>query len=186
MDRFAGEVETIYAKLGRCHIAVSEGVTNSAGQEIGATLIQSGQRDAHGNVQLSGSGALGDLLAEYLKKKLTPAGGKAPRVRADTFGYIQRCWPYVSAVDAIEARQVGRHAAELAMNGERAASVTIERVSGRDQAYAARFNHVPLATVAGKTRKLPAEFISGTSNVSQAFLDYCRPLVGELPHVERL
>mgnify|MGYP003693745309 CR=1 FL=1 len=71
-----------------------------------------GEVDAHGNVQLSGSGALGDGLADLVKSGLTPKGGKAPRVRADTFGYIQRCWPHPSSVDAEEARAVGRYAAE--------------------------------------------------------------------------
>ena len=32
------------------------------------------------------------------------AGGKPPRVRADTFGYLQRCWPDPSPIDAQEAR----------------------------------------------------------------------------------
>ena len=44
-------------------------------------------------MQLSGVGALGDALAELVKKNLKGAGGKAVRVRADTFGYLQRCWP---------------------------------------------------------------------------------------------
>jgi hypothetical protein len=33
---------------------------------------------------------------------------------------------------------------------------------------------------------MPAEFLDGHNNVSRAFLDYCRPLVGELPMYERL
>ena len=37
-----------------------------------------------------GSGALGDYLSSLITKKLTPAGGKKLRVRADTFGYLQR------------------------------------------------------------------------------------------------
>ena len=71
-------------------------------------------------MQLSGSGALGDGLADLVKTGLTPKGGKAPRVRADTFGYIQRCWPDPSPVDAAEARAVGRYAAELAAKGDAA------------------------------------------------------------------
>jgi hypothetical protein len=30
------------------------------------------------------------------------------------------------------------------------------------------------------------QFISGTNDVRAAFHDYCRPLVGELPTMERL
>ena len=101
-------------------------------QEIGPKLMRGpGEVDAHGNVQLSGSGALGDGLADLVKTGLTPKGGKAPRVRADTFGYIQRCWPEPSPVDMEEARAVGRYAAELAAKGDASASVIIVRTVER-------------------------------------------------------
>ena len=118
-DAFLADVEAVYAKLGRCQIAVSEGIRDATGAEIGPKLMRGpGEVDAHGNVQLSGSGALGDGLADLVKTGLTPKGGKAPRVRADTFGYIQRCWPDASPVDSEEARAVGRYAAELAARGD--------------------------------------------------------------------
>ncbi len=135
MDEFLADVDAVYTQLGRCQIAVSEGIRDADGNEIGPQLMGSGEVDAHGNVQLSGSGALGDGLSGILKKGLTPAGGKAPRVRADTFGYLQRCWPETSAVDAAEARSVGRYAAELAANGETSASVTIIRTSNAIDCY---------------------------------------------------
>ncbi|NJL95824.1 MAG: hypothetical protein HC915_19880, partial [Anaerolineae bacterium] len=81
------QVGEVYARLGRCQIAVSEGVADKDGTPIASTLFQ-GETDAHGNVQLSGTGALGDALAQLLKDKLKTASGKAPRVRADTFGYL--------------------------------------------------------------------------------------------------
>ena len=145
-----------------------------------------GEVDAHGNVQLSGSGALGDGLADLVKTQLTPKGGKAPRVRADTFGYIQRCWPEPSPVDTREARAVGRYAAELAARGDASASVIIVRTSNAPDAYRSDCARAELAAVARRTRHVPAEFISGTNDVSAAFHAYCRPLVGELPKLERL
>jgi hypothetical protein len=33
---------------------------------------------------------------------------------------------------------------------------------------------------------MPAEFISGSNDVSAAFHAYCRPLTGDLPKLERL
>ena len=45
---------------------------------------------------------------------------------------------------------------------------------------------VPLSAVAAKTRHMPREFIDGHRNVSRAFIDYCLPLVGGLPVMERL
>lgn len=194
MDRFTADVEGWYRRKGRCHIAVSEGIADAKGTPIGSTLIRGAQVDAHGNVQLSGSGALGDALADFLKEKLTPAGGKPPRVRADTFGYVQRCWPDPSPIDAAEARRAGRFAAMLAMRGERDGSVALVRqTSGSSawlgqsgQPYLSTFRRVELSAVAGKTRCMPAAFLNGHSNVSRAFIEYALPLVGPLPGFERL
>jgi 6-phosphofructokinase 1 len=194
-DRFLADVEAIYAKKGRCHIAVSEGISDASGTPIGATLIKGGQVDAHGNVQLSGSGALGDQLSDLVKASLTPAGGKPPRVRADTFGYIQRCWPDTSPFDRLEARRSGQFAARLAMQGHLDGSVAIKRPGsgsmlwlGMDNGapYASEYQRVELSAVAAKTRHMPAEFIQGHNNVSRAFVEYALPLVGALPTFERL
>jgi ATP-dependent phosphofructokinase / diphosphate-dependent phosphofructokinase len=186
MDEFLADVDAVYTKLGRCQIAVSEGIRDADGKEIGPQLMGTGEVDAHGNVQLSGSGALGDGLAGFLKKGLTPAGGKAPRIRADTFGYLQRCWPETSTVDAAEARGVGRFAAELASNGEMSASVTIVRTSNAIDSYRSAFGRAELSAVARHARHVPPELLSGRNNVSPSFYDYCQPLVGDLPHFERL
>jgi 6-phosphofructokinase 1 len=186
-EAFLADIEAVYAKLGRCQIAVSEGVRDVHGAEIGPTLMRGpGEVDAHGNVQLSGSGALGDGLADLVKTALTPKGGKAPRVRADTFGYIQRCWPEPSPVDALEARAVGRYAAELAASGDASASVILVRTSNAPDAYASDCARADLASVARRTRHVPAEFIAGSNDVSAAFDAYCRPLVGPLPKLARL
>lgn len=181
VDRFVGDVERCMSRLGRCQIAVSEGIVDKDKQPIGATLIRTGQVDAHGNVQLSGSGALGDQLAELLKQKLTPAGGKPPRVRADTLGYAQRCWPDPSPVDSREAREAGRAAARAALAGELSGSVAVQRL--RQEPYESGMKLVKLADVAAKTRHMPEEFMKGENNVSEAFLDYLRPLVGPMPSI---
>jgi 6-phosphofructokinase 1 len=188
MDQFVEDVAKLYDKRQRVHIAVSEGISDKDGNAIGAQLIKDGQVDAHGNVQLSGSGAIGDGLSDLLKERLTPAGGKAPRVRADTFGYVQRCFPDQSPVDMKEARGVGRYAARLATSGDLDGSVAIIRTSpiGEGQPYAAKYERIELSDVAAKTKHMPAEFIDGHNNVSQKFLDYCRPLVGDLPLYERI
>ena len=185
-DAFLADVEAVYAKLGRCQIAVSEGIRDGSGEEIAPKLMRSGEVDAHGNVQLSGSGALGDGLADLVKTGLTPKGGKPPRVRADTFGYIQRCWPEPSPVDTEEASAVGRYAAELAAKGDASASVIIVRTSNAPDAYRSECARAELAKVARRTKHVPAEFVVGKNDVSPAFDAYCRPLVGDLPKFERL
>ncbi len=64
-------------------------------------------------MQLSGTGALADLLCEEVKNKL---GIK--RVRGDTFGYLQRSFVgCVSETDQLEAREVGEKAVQYATFG---------------------------------------------------------------------
>ena len=65
------------------------------------TLAGSAERDAHGNVQLSGTGVIGDLLAAQVKSKL-----KIKRVRADTFGYLQRS--FLGVVSDRDAHELAR------------------------------------------------------------------------------
>ena len=54
--QFLSDVKAIYDKNGRCMIAVSEGIKNKDGQPIITELVES-EKDDHGNVQLSGTGA---------------------------------------------------------------------------------------------------------------------------------
>jgi 6-phosphofructokinase 1 len=143
------------------------------------------ERDGHGNVQLSGSGALGDLLADLIKRRLGSSGGKKLRVRADTFGYLQRSFPgFVSTVDATEARRVGRMAVKYSSQGELEGSVAMKRLPGHS--YSVDTFLTPLASVAKETKHLDAAFLSEGNNVTEAFVQYVKPLVGELPKVGSL
>lgn len=187
LDRFVDKVAEVYDRLGRCQIAVSEGIQDRDGNSIGAMLIQ-GEADAHGNAQLSGSGALGDQLANILKERLKPASGKAPRVRADTLGYLQRCWPDASPIDQDEARRAGKYAAKLAASGDLDGSVAIIRTGkGYDgEAYRAELDRINLDQVAAKTKHMDLAYMHGDFQISQEFRDYCTPLIGELPTFGRL
>ena len=123
LEKFLADVKATYERLGRCVVAVSEGIHDESGVSIAAQLATNLEHDAHGNVQLSGSGALADLLCEEIKSKL---GIK--RVRGDTLGYLQRSFiGCVSDVDQREAREVGEKAVQFAMWGDRDGSVAIKR-----------------------------------------------------------
>ncbi|MCW5667207.1 MAG: 6-phosphofructokinase [Piscinibacter sp.] len=180
LPKFLADVKAAYERFGRCVIAVSEGIHDASGQAIAAQLAKDLEHDAHGNVQLSGSGALADLLCEEIKAKL---GIK--RVRGDTFGYLQRSFiGCVSDVDQREAREVGEKAVQYAMWGDRDGSVAIKRTGY----YSADYELVPLATVAGKTRTMDDAFISDSgTDVTDAFRLYLRPLLGSgMPDAFRL
>jgi ATP-dependent phosphofructokinase / diphosphate-dependent phosphofructokinase len=179
--RFIADVDRIYTKHGLCTVAVSEGIQDDKGTPIALTLSDSAERDAHGNVQLSGSGALGDLLADQIKSKL-----KIKRVRSDTFGYLQRSFlGVVSDRDAHEAREVGEIAVQYAMWDNVDGSVVLRRPVLN---YSVSYDLVPLESVAGKTRVMPDEFINAEGDgVTTAFDNYCRPLIGSsVPEPHRL
>ena len=180
LERFVAHVDRVHKQYGRCLVAVSEGIHGPGG----AALVQSKEKDSHGNVQLSGSGALGDFLAAHLKSKL----GDKLRVRADTFGYLQRSFAgVVSTVDAEESREVGRVAARTALKGKVSnGSVSIVRKDKKKQGYAVDYQIVELARVAKETRPLEPHFIRGDNDIEPAFLDYVRPLAGKLPRMARL
>ena len=184
-EKFLADVDRVYSKKGRCLIAVSEGIGRPDGKTWAEAMSSNLEKDAHGNIQLSGTGALGDFMASMITKKLQAPGGKKLRVRADTFGYLQRSFPgFVSETDAREARLVGQMAVRYASQGEKGGSVAMKRVPGGE--YKIETFVTPLSTVARETKHLDPSYISDGNNITEAFKQYVRPLVGKLPVVGTL
>ena len=179
LEKFGKDVAAAMKKFGRCVVAVSEGIRDAKGVTLGSKFA-GGEKDSHGNVQMSGTGALGDYLAQYLKSK-----GKVKRVRADTFGYLQRSFPGVaSKTDQAEAFAAGSAAVKAALKGELSKG-TIAIVREESKKYRVAFAAVPIANAAKFTRSVPKEFIAKNGHdVTEKFLDYARPIVGELPKCE--
>jgi 6-phosphofructokinase 1 len=187
--QFVDDVYAVYSKHGRCQIAVSEGISDETGTPMAVNMAERlghhVERDSHGNVQLSGSGALGDFLSDYLKSELK-SKVKSLRVRADTFGYLQRSFAgYASPVDQIEARTAGRKAAQLAMDGSQDGSIVFKRAKGPK--YKISYVRAELKDVARLTRDLPANFINKTGNgIAGGYVKYAMPPVGKLPELGKL
>ncbi|NLI14269.1 6-phosphofructokinase [Pelotomaculum propionicicum] len=170
MEQFLLDVKEVYDRYGICIIAVSEGIRDASGAPI-VTKLRESEKDAHGNVQLSGTSSLGDLLADQIRAKLNIA-----RVRSDTFGYLQRSFfGCVSDIDQHEAREVGERAVQMAMWNDVDGSVTIRRTGNYSVDYVLdRFEDI-----AAQTRVMPDEFINSAGNhVTDAFKFYVRPLLG--------
>jgi 6-phosphofructokinase 1 len=181
MQKFLSDVEAVYKKLGRCAVAVSEGISDTDGKTWAEKIISIDEHDAHGNIQLSGTGALADFLAAQVKAHL-----KIKRVRADTFGYLQRSFAGLqSKVDVHEARLCGRKAVKYAMK-KTSGSVAIKRLAtGKD--YKVELFCTELSSVAGGAKSMPDEFINAEGNgVTNAFIEYALPLTGGLPKTEYL
>ena len=178
IEVFLKEVKEVYDALGRCVIAVSEGIHNAEGEyflqtyasETGSGLA--GQKDSHGNIQLSGSGALGDTLTNIVSEHIDGA-----RVRADTFGYLQRSFlADVSSVDAEEAERVGQHAV-VASKEMQSGSVILKRQFS--ESYFCDVDVVDLHKVAKYTKDMPEEFIEQDKPyVTNEFFEYAMPLTG--------
>ena len=65
-------------------------------------------------------------------------------------------------------------------------SVAIKRV-GNGKNYAVELFRTELSSVAKKTKPMPDEFINAEGNgITDAFVEYAMPLVGELPKTEYL
>ena len=187
LDGFVADVQASIKRYGRCVAAVSEGIRDAKG-ELFAKKFANGEKDSHGNLQLSGTGALGDFLAGYLK-----AHSDVKRVRADTFGYLQRSFPGVaSEVDLKEALQAGGMAVKMALKAAKGAKDvpvkgTIGILRAKGAKYRAEFVALPAQAAANYTRSVPDKFIAKNGHdVTKAFLDYAKPLVGGLPHCEIL
>ncbi len=185
-DKFLADVERVYTKLGRCLIAVSEGIHDQDGTPMMVRLQDEVEKDSHGNVQLSGSGALGDLLSDLIKTKLGDKLKKKLRVRADTFGYLQRSFVgCASPVDQAEAREAGKKAVEAAFHSERpSGSIAIVRTS--DAPYTVEYRTIDISEVAAQTRHLDEKYIVDGCDIDASFKVYLAPIVGDLPAIETL
>ncbi len=186
VEKFLGDVDRVYKKLGRCVIAVSEGIHDEKGTPMAVVLAgklgRAVEKDSHGNVQLSGSGILGDFLGDLIKNQL-----KIKRVRSDTFGYLQRSFPgYVSETDAAEGREVGKRAVIASKDPKNTAgySVVMKRLSSSP--YKIEYGLTDLANVARETKHMDPSYIKDGNDITQAFIDYAKPLVGKLATVGML
>lgn len=143
-EEFVASIDAVHKRLGRCLVAVSEGIHDSNGElflvayakQAGSNIA--GMKDSHGNVSLGGTGVLGDALAGLVKEKLGNV-----RCRADTYGFLQRGFPAdTSSVDAAEAAMVGAKAAVAAAGSEHSSgSIAIERIEGPEVSSEHRRTH---------------------------------------------
>lgn len=147
--RFIDDVRRVMDKHKRCIVAVSEGVTTADGKALVESLVPPDQleRDAHGNVKLSGS----DLNRAFERALAEGLPGK--RARVDALGYIPR--GYIGAINRTDAREAFRAGAQaVATAHQGGASIALKFEAGRTV-----FRRVPLDNVAAKTRHMPASFL---------------------------
>lgn len=173
-EKFLADVEAVYRRLGYAVVAVCEGQRDEKGEPFGADLIAA-DGFAHalaGNL----AHALSQLIARRLKL----------RARSEKPGLLGRTSAaFVSASDREEARLCGREAVRAAIQGESEKMVTLVREPG--PGYRVRLGLAELERVANVERRFPLEWIHPEGNdVLAPFLDYARPLAGEIAPRARL
>ncbi len=168
VPRFIDEVKHTMDRHKRCIVAVSEGVSTEDGRSLVETIVGSDkvERDAHGNVKLSGSD-LNRAFEQALAEKLP---GK--RARVDALGYMPRGYVgAISKVDQQEAYDAGAFAVGVAAEG--GGSVALQ-FDGQKTVL----RKVPLGNVAGKTRHMPDSYLTPDGNgLSAEGLAYMERLV---------
>lgn len=168
IDELVEKVNAQVVKDGRCIVVISEGF--DAG-EIGEV------RDSFGHTSFGSSKtSVQQQVVNYLNAKGIKARGAA---RGQVMGTDQRhAMIYASTVDLDEAYRVGQKAVDIAMNEGNGWMATILRDPGF--IYNVKYDKVPLQKVALSERFFPEKWItSDRVDVTNEFLDYVRPLIGE-------
>jgi 6-phosphofructokinase 1 len=177
-EKYLKDVDSCIKKYGWVSVVCGEGLKYEDGTPVSAATT----RDKFNNIEF---GAMGG----------SSVGLNLHRMIADEFGFrgefqiteslIMCDYARASAVDLDEAYSCGAEAVRLAEKGETGYMVSIKRIS--DKPYAIEFGKVPLKEVAVSAKPMPLKYFNKEgNNVSPEFLDYMRPLAGDLPEFVRL
>jgi 6-phosphofructokinase len=183
-ERFLAKVKATHARHGFVSIVVGEGITDADGNPVSASQT----KDLHGNVEFGAMG--GSSVAMELHKMIKDEFGW--RGEFQVVESLQMCAAdRATKVDQQSAFDAGREAVRLAGQGTTGVMVTIKHDHKKGEDFRCSFGTIPLAEVANadehKERTLLPEYIAEDGmDVTEAFADYLRPLVGSLPEYARL
>lgn len=177
-EQFLKEVKEAYDKYGWVSIVCGEGVCYADGKPISASQVA----DNFSNVEF---GAMaGTSAAMVLHRMIADEFGWRGEFQV-TESLQMSAADRATAMDIDEAWRCGERAVELALQGESGVMVTMNRVSNNP--YKIDFGTAPLSEVANGEKPMPDEFICPDRLfVTDACLDYLKPLVGEMPNYVRL
>ncbi len=177
-SKFVADVKRCHEEYGFVSIVCGEGITHADGSPVSASKTQ----DKFGNVEF---GAMGG----------TSAAMELHRIISDEFGFrgefqVTESLPMCAADRAVqqdidEAFTCGRKAVEHAAQGTTGVMVAMRRAAGSE--YRCEYTTAPLSEVAVHAKPMPDEYINAEGNfITEAFLDYLRPLIGEMPSYAQL
>lgn len=173
MAQFLEDVKILHNQIGGVVVVVSEGITDEEGKPIVPPLVIPGAKDPY-------PGDVGVYLARQIWEKLgIKARSEKPGIAARASATLQ------SPIDRKEAIDVGAAAVKAAVTGETGYMIGLKRISNNP--YKCDTILIPLDKVSNIERKLPDYYINERGNdINQEFIDYCKPLVGELPEYAKI
>lgn len=164
-DAFLAEVERLHREKGGVVVVASEGLRKADGEPIVEPIFQVGRAVYYGDVSAH--------LANLVIRKL---GIKARSEKPGIAGRASAA--YQSRLDRDEAVKAGSTAVRAAVEGKNGVMVGFRRLPGEE--YRAETILIPIEEVMLHERTMPKEFIAENGHdVTQAFIDWCRPLLGE-------
>lgn len=177
-DKFLKEVENCIKAYGWVSVVCGEGLKYSDGTPVSSAT----KKDKFNNIEFGAMG--GSSVAISLHRMISDEFGYRGEFQI-TESLIMSDFVRSSTVDLEEAYRCGIEAVRLAEKGETGVMVSIKRISNKP--YNIEFGKVPLKEVAVSAKPMPAEFFNTEGNhVSSLFIDYIKPLVGDLPEFVRL
>lgn len=177
-EKFLADVAATEKKYGWVSIVCGEGLHYEDGTSVSASMT----KDKFNNTEF---GAMGG----------TSVGLNMHAMVRDAFGWrgefqiteslIMSDFARSEKQDLDEAYKCGQHAITLAEAGETGHMVSMERVSNAP--YQINYGKALLKDVAVKAKPMPQDFLNEAGNFpTQKFIDYCKPLISELPEFVRL
>jgi len=165
-DAFLKRVRMTVRKRGYCVVVVAEHLIDAEGNQVGEVYGV----DAFGHPLTAG---VADTLVDLVRGEL------GLRARSDKPGDMQRmATMHISKTDRDEAYLAGRMAMRYAVRGVTGKMVTLVRATG--SRYACETGLADLESIANEQKQLPADYLDADgTGVTQAFLDYARPLIGD-------
>jgi 6-phosphofructokinase 1 len=177
-DKFLKEADACIKKYGWVSIVCGEGLKYSDGTPVSSATV----KDKFNNTEFGAMG--GSSVALRLHQMIAGEFGYRGEFQI-TESLIMCDFVRSSTVDLDEAYRCGVEAVKLAEKGESGFMVSINRTS--NSPYTIEFGKVPLKEVAVSAKPMPAEFFNKEGNhVSQKFIEYIKPLAGELPEFVQL
>ena len=172
-EKFLKDVDNCIKVNGWVSVVCGEGLKYTDGTPVSSSTI----KDKFNNTEFGAMGGASVALSLH-------------RIITDELGYrgefqipeslIMSDFVRSSPVDLDEAYRCGTEAVKLAEKGESGVMVSIKRLSNKP--YTIELGNVPLKEVAVSAKPMPKEFFnSDGNNVSPPFIEYMKPLAGELP-----